>query len=103
MVIRYLLLLHLVRTDDIIRISTRGKGRPGWHIECSAMANRCRQCFFFYLKACSNAIPLEYHRLLGPSIDIHAGGIDLVFPHHENEIAQSEAYSGQTFCNCWVR
>ena len=52
----------------------------GWHIECSAMANR----------------------LLGPSIDIHAGGIDLVFPHHENEIAQSEAFSGQTFCNCWV-
>ena len=42
-------------------------------------------------------------RLLGPSIDIHAGGVDLVFPHHENEIAQSEAYSGQTFCNCWVR
>ena len=48
-----------------------GRGRPGWHIECSAMANR----------------------LLGPSIDVHAGGVDLVFPHHENEIAQSEVRS----------
>ena len=46
-----------------------GVGRPGWHIECSCMA----------------------HKLLGETIDIHAGGIDLVFPHHENEIAQSEA------------
>ena len=44
----------------------------GWHIECSAMANK----------------------LLGPTIDIHAGGVDLIFPHHENEVAQSEAYSG---------
>lgn len=44
----------------------------GWHIECSAMCNR----------------------LLGSTIDIHAGGVDLVFPHHQNEIAQSEAYSG---------
>jgi cysteinyl-tRNA synthetase len=48
-----------------------GRGRPGWHIECSAMS----------------------HRLLGPTIDLHAGGIDLVFPHHENEIAQSEVCS----------
>ena len=40
--------------------------------------------------------------LLGPTIDIHAGGVDLVFPHHQNEVAQSEAFSGETFCNYWV-
>jgi cysteinyl-tRNA synthetase len=58
-----------------------GPGRPGWHIECSAMALR----------------------LLGePPIDIHAGGIDLIFPHHENEIAQSECATGQPFSRCWV-
>ena len=58
-----------------------GNGRPGWHIECSAMA-------------------LKY---LGDSIDIHGGGIDLVFPHHENEIAQSESATGRTpFANFWV-
>jgi cysteinyl-tRNA synthetase len=57
-----------------------GKGRPGWHIECSAMA-------------------LEE---LGECIDIHGGGMDLVFPHHENEIAQSEAASGQPFSRCWM-
>ena len=58
-----------------------GKGRPGWHIECSAMS-------------------LRY---LGPSIDIHGGGEDLIFPHHENEIAQTEAYSGvQPFVRYWV-
>lgn len=57
-----------------------GKGRPGWHIECSAMAMK----------------------LLGPTIDIHAGGIDLVFPHHENEIAQSEAFSEKPFVHYWV-
>jgi cysteinyl-tRNA synthetase len=56
-----------------------GKGRPGWHIECSAMS-------------------MKY---LGETIDIHAGGIDLVFPHHENEIAQSETYSGKKFANYW--
>ena len=56
-----------------------GKGRPGWHIECSAMS-------------------MKY---LGEHFDIHAGGIDLVFPHHENEIAQSEAYSGKKFVNYW--
>jgi cysteinyl-tRNA synthetase len=58
-----------------------GLGRPGWHIECSAMALRL---------------------LGGPPIDIHAGGIDLVFPHHENEIAQSEGATGQTFSRFWV-
>ena len=58
-----------------------GPGRPGWHIECSAMA----------------------HRLLdGPPIDIHAGGVDLVFPHHENEIAQSEGATGRPFSRFWV-
>ena len=57
-----------------------GAGRPGWHIECSAMA--------------------KAH--LGAQIDIHGGGIDLQFPHHENEIAQSEACSGQVFANYWL-
>ncbi len=57
-----------------------GDGRPGWHIECSAMA-------------------MEY---LGQTLDIHAGGIDLVFPHHENEIAQSEALTGKTFARFWL-
>ncbi len=57
-----------------------GKGRPGWHIECSAMSNR----------------------YLGKTIDIHCGGQDLVFPHHENEIAQSEAANGCKFVNYWM-
>jgi cysteinyl-tRNA synthetase len=58
-----------------------GAGRPGWHIECSAMALR----------------------LLGePPIDIHGGGIDLIFPHHENEIAQAEGATGRQFCRFWV-
>ena len=57
-----------------------GEGRPGWHIECSVMATK--------------------H--LGETIDIHAGGQDLEFPHHENEIAQSEAKTGQTFANYWM-
>jgi len=57
-----------------------GKGRPGWHIECSVMATDT----------------------LGETIDIHTGGIDLMFPHHENEIAQTEAATGKTFCNYWV-
>jgi cysteinyl-tRNA synthetase len=57
-----------------------GKGRPGWHIECSAMV-RDR---------------------LGDTIDIHAGGADLIFPHHENEIAQSEAVTGEPLANYWV-
>jgi cysteinyl-tRNA synthetase len=57
-----------------------GKGRPGWHIECSAMAAK----------------------ILGPHFDIHCGGMDLVFPHHENEIAQSEAAWGEPFARLWV-
>lgn len=57
-----------------------GKGRPGWHIECSAMAKK----------------------YLGSTIDIHAGGQDLIFPHHENEIAQSEGANGKPFANYWI-
>lgn len=57
-----------------------GKGRPGWHIECSAMV--CRY--------------------LGETIDIHCGGQDLIFPHHENEIAQSECFTGKSFANYWM-
>lgn len=57
-----------------------GHGRPGWHIECSAMVKK----------------------YLGDTIDIHAGGQDLAFPHHENEIAQSEASTGKSFANYWI-
>ncbi|MBP3706906.1 MAG: cysteine--tRNA ligase, partial [Clostridia bacterium] len=57
-----------------------GKGRPGWHIECSAMAGR----------------------YLGKTIDIHCGGLDLIFPHHENEIAQSECANGCEFAHYWM-
>ena len=57
-----------------------GRGRPGWHIECSAMSTA--------------------H--LGPTLDLHGGGLDLVFPHHENEIAQSECATGQAFARHWV-
>jgi len=56
-----------------------GRGRPGWHLECSAMA-------------------MKY---LGETLDLHAGGIDLIFPHHEDEIAQSEAATGKPFARCW--
>ena len=57
-----------------------GMGRPGWHIECSCMAKK----------------------ILGDTIDIHAGGMDLTFPHHENEVAQSEALTGMKFANYWM-
>ena len=57
-----------------------GRGRPGWHIECSVMANA----------------------ILGDQIDIHGGGMDLIFPHHENEIAQSESKTGKKFAKYWV-
>ena len=57
-----------------------GAGRPGWHIECSAMSTTC----------------------LGNHFDIHGGGLDLQFPHHENEIAQSEAATGEPFVNVWM-
>lgn len=67
-------------TDGFGFDSPWGKGRPGWHIECSAMA----------------------FRELGEEIDIHGGGMDLVFPHHENEIAQSEAASNKEFSRFWM-
>lgn len=66
--------------DEIAWESPWGLGRPGWHIECSTMSKR----------------------YLGDTIDIHAGGQDLTFPHHENEVAQSEAHSGKQFANYWM-
>lgn len=68
------------KADEINWPSPWGNGRPGWHIECSTMS-------------------MKY---LGETLDIHGGGKDLVFPHHENEIAQSEALTGKTFANYWV-
>lgn len=68
------------KDDEIFWESPWGKGRPGWHIECSTMS-------------------MKY---LGETIDIHGGGKDLIFPHHENEIAQSEALTGKSFANYWI-
>ncbi|MDX1489793.1 MAG: cysteine--tRNA ligase [Pseudohongiellaceae bacterium] len=68
------------RDGDVGWDSPWGYGRPGWHIECSAMSTCC----------------------LGESFDIHGGGSDLMFPHHENEIAQSEAVSGKPLANLWM-
>ncbi len=68
------------KPGEISWSSPWGEGRPGWHIECSAMA-------------------LD---LLGESFDFHGGGLDLIFPHHENEIAQSEAYTGKQFVSFWI-
>lgn len=68
------------RDGKIFWESPLGPGRPGWHLECSAMAMK----------------------ILGETIDIHCGGIDNMFPHHENEIAQSEAYSGKPFVKMWM-
>jgi len=68
------------KPNEIYWESPWGKGRPGWHIECSAMN--------------------YYH--LGEQIDIHGGGRDLIFPHHENEIAQTEALTGKTFAKYWL-
>ena len=65
---------------DIFWDTSLGRGRPGWHIECSTMSQD----------------------KLGETIDIHTGGVDLVFPHHENEIAQSEARTGKRFVNFWL-
>ncbi len=65
---------------DVAWDSPWGKGRPGWHLECSAMSSR----------------------YLGPTFDIHCGGIDNMFPHHEDEIAQSEAANGCRFVNYWL-
>ncbi|MCL2215624.1 MAG: cysteine--tRNA ligase [Defluviitaleaceae bacterium] len=68
------------KTDEPFWESPWGNGRPGWHIECSAMARK----------------------YLGDEIDIHGGGSDLIFPHHENEIAQTEAITGKNFARCWM-
>jgi len=68
------------KADEPFWESPWGNGRPGWHIECSAMSKNC----------------------LGNHFDIHGGGMDLQFPHHENEIAQSEAASGEKFVNVWM-
>ncbi len=68
------------RDGGIYWESPFGKGRPGWHLECSVMAQS----------------------ILGDTIDLHAGGVDLIFPHHENEIAQSECCSGKPFSRYWV-
>ncbi|MBN2111604.1 cysteine--tRNA ligase [Candidatus Woesearchaeota archaeon] len=65
---------------DVFWETEIGKGRPGWHIECSVMSSK----------------------YLGQPFDIHTGGVDLIFPHHTNEIAQSEAAEGKKFVNCWI-
>lgn len=66
--------------DDVVYLSPWGRGRPGWHIECSAMASK----------------------YLGETFDIHGGGMDLKFPHHENEIAQSETANNKPFAKYWL-
>jgi len=68
------------RDGDVFWESPWGKGRPGWHLECSVMAQK----------------------FLGETIDLHAGGVDLIFPHHENEIAQSEGSTGKPFARHWA-
>lgn len=73
-------LWKMAKTGEAFWESPWGKGRPGWHIECSAMSTSC----------------------LGNSLDIHGGGSDLMFPHHENEIAQSEAATGEHFAKYWA-
>ena len=73
-------LWKMAKPDEPFWESPWGNGRPGWHIECSAMSTT----------------------LLGNTFDIHGGGHDLQFPHHENEIAQSEACTGETFANYWM-
>ncbi len=73
-------LWKMAKTNEPAWPSPWGLGRPGWHIECSAMSTCC----------------------LGKSFDIHGGGMDLQFPHHENEIAQSEGATGEKFVNLWM-
>ncbi|MFH1394739.1 MAG: cysteine--tRNA ligase [Candidatus Omnitrophota bacterium] len=68
------------KTDEPFWESPWGKGRPGWHIECSVMSTS----------------------IFGAHFDIHGGGLDLIFPHHENEIAQAEAATGKNFANYWI-
>ncbi|WP_372795915.1 cysteine--tRNA ligase [Pontiella sp.] len=71
---------YVPEDGDVVWDSPWGKGRPGWHIECSAMSMK----------------------LLGESFDIHTGGVDNIFPHHEDEIAQSEAATGKTYSKYWM-
>jgi cysteinyl-tRNA synthetase len=73
-------LWKLAKPGEPVWDSPWGKGRPGWHIECSAMSTEC----------------------LGEQIDIHGGGLDLVFPHHQNEVAQSEGAFNKRFVNIWM-
>ncbi len=73
-------LWKMAKVDEPSWESPWGNGRPGWHIECSAMSTQC----------------------MGNHFDIHGGGMDLQFPHHENEIAQSEAATGEQFVNTWM-
>jgi cysteinyl-tRNA synthetase len=73
-------LWKMAKPDEPAWTSPWGRGRPGWHIECSAMSTDC----------------------LGHTFDIHGGGMDLQFPHHENEIAQSEGATGEKFVNIWM-
>ena len=68
------------KDGDVVWNSPFGRGRPGWHLECSAMSRK----------------------YLGEEFDIHTGGVDLVFPHHQNEIAQSEGASGKPFVRLWM-
>lgn len=85
-----------------------GKGRPGWHIECSTIA-RSGLLYFIYSHTISSKFIVKCTSLFhfypslscvfGSQLDIHSGGIDLAFPHHENEIAQSEAYHQ---CGQWA-
>lgn len=77
---RDFVLWKAAKAGEISWPSPWGDGRPGWHIECSAMSTCC----------------------LGDTFDIHGGGPDLVFPHHENEIAQTEAATGETYANNWM-
>lgn len=73
-------LWKMAKSNEPSWVSPWGNGRPGWHIECSAMSTHC----------------------LGQHFDIHGGGMDLQFPHHENEIAQSEAATGEKYVNYWM-
>lgn len=78
--VRDFALWKAVREDEVGYDSPWGRGRPGWHIECSVMSQDT----------------------LGETLDIHAGGVDLIFPHHENEIAQSEGKTGKKFANFFI-
>ena len=78
--VRDFVLWKAPKEDEPYWESELGPGRPGWHIECSVMATK----------------------YLGETFDIHAGGTDLIFPHHENEIAQSEALTGKPFARYWI-